>query len=137
MPKPNRIESTTHSKLKNPASRKPTLCKRRLNTPRSNAMDARTKRLNPIQSSGVPIAKRGSLGSRREPIDGIQVGELDARGLPRADGYRHVPNESGVAGIGVQIQRAKPVGSGSETGSRGVAVQIRFCFRDKILGLRE
>src|SRR5882724_278798 len=100
MPKPNRIESTTHSKLKNPASRKLILCKRRLKTPKSKAIDARTKRLNPIQRRGVPIARRvGASRSRRLPFQGVQVGEFDARGLPGADRYGHVPPEPHVTGV--------------------------------------
>src|SRR5713226_4883136 len=59
MPTPNRMESATHSKLKKLASRKLTLCRRRLKTPRSSAIDASTKRLNPIQSRGVPMLKSG------------------------------------------------------------------------------
>src|ERR1700730_18356050 len=91
---------------------------------------------NPKKRSAHSEARCAS-GSRSQPVQRVQVGKFDACGLSSADRNSHVPSDPGISGIGIQIQRADPIFSGSEPGSRGAAVQIGICSCGKIFRLRE
>src|ERR1035438_10353808 len=60
IPIPNSTDNAIQRSVDRNASRSPTLCRRRLNAPRSSATDPSTKMLNPIQRRGVPMAARGA-----------------------------------------------------------------------------